>query len=93
MRRKRVHSDLRQPTIADLVVEALLYNAATLGYYELHAFVVMANHVHTLVTAAVPFPKLTRSLKGITAKRANAALGFTGRSIWQEESYDQCGAR
>jgi hypothetical protein len=33
-------------------------------------------------------PKLTRSLKGITAKRANAMLALTGRRFWQEESYD-----
>ena len=79
---------LRQPTIADLVVEALRYNADILGHYELHAFVVMPNHVHTLVTATIPLPKLTKSLKGITAKRANAVLGLTGRPFWQEESYD-----
>jgi putative transposase len=33
-------------------------------------------------------PKLTKSLKGITAKRANALLGLTGNSFWQEENYD-----
>jgi putative transposase len=33
-------------------------------------------------------PKLTKSLKGITAKRAHAMLGLTGNSFWQEESYD-----
>jgi putative DNA methylase len=48
----------------------------------------MPNHVHTLVTAAVPLPKLTKSLKGITAKKANAILGLTGMPFWQEESYD-----
>ena len=48
----------------------------------------MPNHVHTLVTAAVPLPKLTRSLKGITAKKANAILGLTGAPFGQEESYD-----
>lgn len=41
-----------------------------------------------LVTAAVPLPKLTKSLPGITAKRANAMLALTGRLFWQEESYD-----
>jgi putative transposase len=35
-----------------------------------------------------PLPKLTKSLKGITAKRANAILGLTGRPFWQVESYD-----
>jgi hypothetical protein len=36
----------------------------------------------------VPLPKLTKSLKGITAKRANAMLALTGNPFWQEESYD-----
>ncbi len=79
---------LRQPELADMVVEALWYNAEGLKHYSLEAFVVMPNHVHMLVTANVPLPKLTKSLKGITAKRANAMLALTGQPFWQEESYD-----
>jgi len=79
---------LRQPAIADMIVEAIHYNANVLGHYILNAFVVMPNHVHLLATPAVSLPKLTKSLKGITAKRANAMLGLTGNSFWQEESYD-----
>jgi REP element-mobilizing transposase RayT len=79
---------LRQPAIADMVVEAIQYNSNILGHYLLHAFVVMPNHVHLLVTPAVALPKLTKSLKGITGKRANAMLAMTGSSFWQEESYD-----
>lgn len=44
--------------------------------------------VSKLVTASVALPKLTKSLKGITAKRANAMLALTGIPFWQEESYD-----
>ena len=62
---------LRQPALADMIVEAVHYNANILGHYLLHAFVVMPNHVHLLATPAVPLPKLTQSLKGITAKRAD----------------------
>jgi REP element-mobilizing transposase RayT len=79
---------LRQPAIADMIVEAIQYNADFLGHYQQHAFVVMPNHVHLLATPAVALPKLTKSLKGITAKRANAMLALTGSSFWQEESYD-----
>jgi len=79
---------LRQPEIADMIVEALHYNANALHHYELHAFVVMPNHVRLLATPAIPLPKLTKSLKGITAKRANAMLALTGTTFWQEESYD-----
>ena len=79
---------LRQPAIAGMIVEAIRYNATVLNHYVLHAYVVMPNHVHLLATPRVPLSKLTKSLKGITAKRANALLGLTGRSFWQEESYD-----
>ena len=79
---------LRQPAIADMIVEAIHYNAAILGHYLLQAFVVMPNHVHLLIVPTLPLPKVMKSLKGITAKRANAMLGLTGRPFWQEESYD-----
>src|SRR5438270_9292818 len=80
---------LRQPAVANMIVEAIHYNASVLGHYQLHAFVVMPNHVHLLATPAVALPKLTKSLKGITAKRANAMLALTGTPFWQEESYDR----
>jgi REP element-mobilizing transposase RayT len=71
-----------------MVVEAMQYNAEILRHYSLHAFVVMPNHVHLLATPSVALPKLTKSLKSITAKRANAMLALTGIPFWQEESYD-----
>ena len=71
-----------------MVVEAIQYNAAKLEHYVLHAFVVMPNHVHLLATPALALPKLTKSLKGITSKRANTLLAVTGSRFWQEESYD-----
>jgi putative DNA methylase len=82
-------SHLRRPALADLVVEAIHYGAAGLGHYALHAYAVMPNHVHLLVTPVVALCKLTKSLKGITAKQANALLALTGSPFWQEESYDR----
>src|SRR5438270_9415234 len=79
---------LRQPAVANMIVEAIHYNANVRGHYQLHAFVVMPNHVHLLATPAVALPKLTKSLKGITARRANAMLALTGSPFWQEESSD-----
>ncbi|MBI4910213.1 MAG: transposase [Acidobacteria bacterium] len=79
---------LRRPDLADKVVEAIHYNAQVLGHYSLHAFVVMPNHVHMLVSPHVALSRLTKSLKGITAKHANVMLGRTGQPFWQEESYD-----
>ncbi len=80
---------LAQAIVADMILDAIEYNSRTLKHYDLHAFVIMPNHVHLLVTPLVPLPKLTKSLKSITAKRANALLGLTGRPFWQEESYDR----
>jgi len=71
-----------------MVVEAIRYDASALGHYAEHAFVVMPNHVHLLLTPLVPLTQLTKSLKGITAKRANRMLALTGGPFWQEESYD-----
>jgi putative transposase len=80
---------LRIPEIARTVIESIEYHAAVLKRYDMHAFVVMPNHVHLLLTPQVVLPRLTRTLKSFTAKRANQALGLTGRPFWQEESYDR----
>ncbi len=72
-----------------MVVEAIHYNDDVLSHYSLHSYAVMPNHVHILITPFVPLPKLTKSLKSITAKRANEMLMRTGRPFWQEESYDR----
>jgi len=80
---------LGQPRIAEVVHEAMLYAAGTLHHFELHAFVVMPSHVHMLVTPKVPLPVLMKSLKSITAKRANEILKLTGKPFWQDESFDR----
>jgi putative transposase len=80
---------LRQPAIAHMVVQAIQFNAQELGHYVWHAFVVMPDHVHLLLTPSVELPGLMKSLKGITAKRSNSMLGLTGNSFRQEESYDR----
>ena len=79
---------LCQPALAEMVVEAIHHNASVLHHYVLHAFAAMPNHVHSLLSPSVPLPKLTKLLKGITAKRANEMLALTGCPFWQEESYD-----
>jgi putative transposase len=71
-----------------MVVDSMYHNANALQRYALHAYVVMPNHVHMLMTPRIPVPQLTKALKGFTAKRANEMLGRTGNPFWQEESYD-----
>ncbi|MBY0505131.1 MAG: transposase [Bryobacteraceae bacterium] len=79
---------LQDPGIAEIVINAIGFNATKLKHFDTHAFVVMANHVHLLMTPLVPLPKLMHSLKSITAKQANIALNRTGAAFWQAESFD-----
>jgi REP element-mobilizing transposase RayT len=79
---------LKNPGVADAVIAALRRGENELHHYKLHAFVVMANHVHVLLTPLIPMRRLTNSLKGATARHANRILGRTGRRFWQIESFD-----
>jgi putative DNA methylase len=79
---------LQQPEIAELLVEALDYGDRILNHYRLHAWVVMPNHVHLLISPQTALPKLTHSLKGYTAREANRILGRTGMAFWQKEFFD-----
>jgi putative transposase len=79
---------LREPNIADLVTQAIRDGESRFGRYQLHAFVVMANHVHILVTPHVVATKWLGPLKGFTAHEANGILGRRGKPFWQDESYD-----
>jgi len=78
---------LRNPKVADLVAAAI-ERGATLGSYDLRAFVVMGNHVHVLLRPKVEVSRILQWLKGATARETNLALGRTGRPFWQRESYD-----
>jgi REP element-mobilizing transposase RayT len=81
-------SFLRRPDIAGLVATALLDGEARFRRYQLHAFVIMPNHVHALVTPHVVATGWLGPLKGFTAHLANQVLGHVGQLFWQDESYD-----
>ncbi len=70
-----------------MVVEAIRFRDPR--HYQLHAFVVMPNHVHLLVTPVVVVCKVMQSLKRFTAREGNRMLGLTGKPFWQDESYDR----
>ena len=78
---------LRAPAIAQCVVDAI--RATSLNNFLLHAWVIMPNHVHLLITPSTEVPKLLRELKGSSARSANQILGRTGTPFWQRESYDR----
>jgi putative transposase len=79
---------LRRPEVARSVVDGLRYAAKHLRHYDLHADVVMSNHVHMLITPHQPVPKIMQSLKGYTARQANLLLRQTGVRFWKREFYD-----
>ncbi len=76
------------PAVADEVTESIRHCASIVNLYELHAFVVMPNHVHLLITPHDSLPRILKSVKGFTARRANALLGCTGKTFWLAESFD-----
>jgi REP element-mobilizing transposase RayT len=79
---------LRDERIAKIVVDAIHFGSENLHYYELYAYVVMANHVHLLIRPLVPPSKMLQTLKGFTAREANKILNRVGVPFWQRESYD-----
>jgi putative transposase len=80
---------LRRTEIAQLLVDAMQYRQRDLQQFQLHAYVVMANHVHVLITPQVEVSEIMQSLKRFTARKANQILGLTGQPFWQDESYDR----
>jgi putative transposase len=78
---------LRQEAIAKVVQEGLSWGEKAHNY-ELAAWVIMANHVHVLLSPKIPVSALMKSLKGYTAREANKLLGRVGTPFWQKESYD-----
>jgi REP element-mobilizing transposase RayT len=78
---------LRQNEIAQIVIDTVRDGEARFHRYELHAFVVMPNHVHLLVTPHVAAKQWLGPLKGFTAHQANRVLSRHA-PFWQDESYD-----
>jgi putative DNA methylase len=78
---------LRMAEVAGLVEEAIRAGAET--DYSLHAWVVMPNHVHLLITPLRDVSEILNRLKGVTARAANRWLGREGERFWQAESYDR----
>ncbi len=76
---------LQAPPVAQCVLDAIQQGADS--SYQLHAWVVMPNHVHLLITPMAPIPKFMQQLKGSTARKANQLLRREG-PFWQDESYD-----
>lgn len=79
---------LQREEIAKLVLQSIQYAGRELHFYDLHAWVIMRNHVHLLVSPQVSPARFLQSVKGYTAREANLLLQRTGEPFWQGESYD-----
>lgn len=78
---------LMDPRVATCVVAAL-HRGQAQEMFCLHAYVVMANHVHVLLEPRIPIARITKIIKGATAREANRILSLTGTRFWQDESFD-----
>ena len=83
---------LHQPRVATIVSQSLHFYDSSI--YTLHAYSIMPNHVHVVITPLEQadgthrsLTSILHSLKSYTAHKANKILKRTGE-FWQEESYD-----
>jgi REP element-mobilizing transposase RayT len=76
------------PPVAEQLVHIVRASEDERGLCVLHAFVVMPNHVHLLITPSRLLCEVTKWIKGASARRANEFLGRTGSPFWQDESFD-----
>jgi len=67
---------LRDARVAQMVVDALLYGASVRELYDLHAYVVMPNHVDVVWEPKMAMPRVLQWVKGVTARRAKRLLGL-----------------
>jgi REP element-mobilizing transposase RayT len=79
---------MRRPRIAAIVTRALQHFEG--DRYQLHAWVVMPNHVHAVVRPMgnLALGAILHSWKSYTANEANRQLSRQGCLFWQSESYD-----
>ena len=74
-------------TLADIVVKQILA-CRERGFYKLHAFVLMPNHFHLLITPTISLERSLQVIKGGFSYRAKKELLFGGE-IWQTSFYDR----
>ena len=83
---------LNRDELAEVVKATLHYHDT--HKYSLHAYCIMTNHVHAVLTPLCDnieqkktLSGITKSLKGFTAREINKLTGSSG-SVWARESYD-----
>jgi REP element-mobilizing transposase RayT len=80
---------LKDPVLAELEAANIRFYAKR--YFELHAYCIMSNHVHLLLTLRPDAPilwKVLQDMKKYSGRQCNRLLGREGYPFWEEESYD-----
>lgn len=79
---------LAHPYAARIVQESLFFDHQK--RYELHAWVVMPNHIHALLTPleGVPLEEIMRVGKSVTATQINKQREVQGR-LWEADYFDR----
>lgn len=80
---------LKDPRLAQSVVDVLKFGQTDLHLYDLRAFVVMSNHVHVLIHPYSELPRIMRTIKSYSAREGNRVLHRTSQHFWQDESFDR----
>lgn len=83
---------LRHPALASLMRDTLLKWHG--DRYRLHAWCIMPNHVHVLMTTREALSKIVQSWKSYTGrwalkKNAELGLGVPGKALWMREYWDR----
>ena len=78
---------LKDSRVASAVLAALT-DGQRRKLFEIGAYVLIANHVHVLLTPRAPIAQITHRIKGASAREANLIPGRTGSKFWQNESFD-----
>lgn len=79
---------LKQPEIAKIVYEAILYYDSK--EYDVVTFCIMPNHIHLVADMHkrnIPLHSILQRIKSFTAVKANPILQRSG-PFWQRENYD-----
>jgi putative transposase len=78
---------LQDTRVASCIVNRLNRGQTGFHHYDLHAYVIMANHMHMLLTPHVPMRTLSDGLKGAIARMANRMLARRGERFWEDDSF------
>ncbi|HHT9118178.1 MAG TPA: REP-associated tyrosine transposase [Candidatus Hypogeohydataceae bacterium YC38] len=82
------HSQIfTSPNTARTVIDSIYFLRAR-GYLKLHAFVIMPDHLHLIISTPSDktLPQIMHSLKSFSSKKINKQMGRTGK-VWQDGYY------